>query len=176
MINTPNNLTVDQLYSQTPIQQMTTEMDNNLHTLSPSDSMIVTNPTQEDYELQQLIDIVLEDLYTDSLIEYESSIIFQLIKENCLEIMYSPELPKTCIFSFHQNIHKTSFVLRNPTSQIIHLEEKAVVVIIPRVYPTQVQTHLQCAKPSTAINPMGCIPEFERSKSNSTNNIPLVEL
>lgn len=68
-----NNSILDQLNSQT---QMTTEMDNNLHT-PPSDSMIVTNTTQEDYKLQQLIDTLLDDLYTDPLIEYELSIIFQ---------------------------------------------------------------------------------------------------
>lgn len=113
---------------------MAAEMHNTIHTLNPTETLTTINTTREELELQQLLDILLEDLYTESLVEYEPSIIFQAIKESCSEITFLSVMPKTFIFYFHMNVRKTSFVLRNPTPQTMHLEKKAATVIIPRAH------------------------------------------
>lgn len=95
---------------------------------------VLQNPPQElsldDIKLQRLLNILLQNLYIDPLIKYESSIIFQAIEESCSRLTFSLEIPKTFIFFFHSNAYKMFFVLTNPTPQILHLEDKAVAVII----------------------------------------------
>lgn len=94
----------------------------------------------DDLELQHLQDILPEDLYTDSLIvrtiNHISSNKRKLFEDNVLSrcsknihLLLSPE----CL----QNI----IILRNPTPQTMHLEEKAVALIIPRVNPPPSQSN-----------------------------------
>lgn len=98
-----------------------------------------TQTTPDDLKLQHLLDILPEDLHTDTLIEYEPSIIFQAIKESCLEIMFSPKIQKTYIYSFHSSVYKILFMLRNLTHQTMHLEEKIVALVI--VHPPRTQSN-----------------------------------
>lgn len=96
---------------------------------SPQDS----TPPAEDQalDLEQLLNSLPDDLYTDLRLGYEPSTEFQVIRDQFSEIKYSPASQKLFILSFHPKVYRVSFVLRNHTDPC--LERHSVAIIIPRV-------------------------------------------
>lgn len=82
--------------------------------------------------MQQLLSILPKDLYTEPIIDYEPSILFQTIRDEFLEISYSPEAKIFYIFSCHSSVYRLSFILRNPIPLQLQMEDKMVAIIILR--------------------------------------------
>lgn len=95
-------------------------------------------------EMQQILNILPEDHYTEPIIEYEPLIQFRTIREELLEISYLQEDQRIYIFSYHPTVYKLPFILRNPIPLRLPphppIENKLAVVIIPRVSESQQPT------------------------------------
>lgn len=75
--------------------------------------MLAYTSSPDSTKMQQLMSLLPEDLYTELIIEYEPSIQFCTIREEFLEISFSPEDQIIFILSCHLRVYKLSFILRN---------------------------------------------------------------
>lgn len=143
--------------------------ENPLFSPKPISAITPTSPNfSKDLELQELLNILLEDLYTNPLIEYEPSITFQVIKENCSEITFSPKVSKTYIFSSHLTIYRMSFILQNPTIQT--LPRRQICSSDHPLGELSSSSRQQCNQSLVACESIGQCPQPERANTSITSN------